>query len=59
MGKGSYLGLSSKKKVTHIELYFSFFIFLHLPFVPYSFFLGLVCYLSYAISFCLFYDICE
>ena len=32
----SYLGLPSEKKGTHIERYVILFIFLPLPFVPYS-----------------------
>ena len=61
MRKGSYLGLTSKKKGTHIELYFKFFIFTFtiftIFFIIYIYIFSF--YLSYEISLCLFYDICE
>ena len=62
MGKGSYVGLSSKKKRIHIGLYLIFFICFFISILNFYlilFCLCLVFYLNYAISFCLFYDICE
>ena len=59
MGKGSFLGFISKKKGTHIELYLIFYIFYIYELYLSLFILCLVFYLNYAISFCLFYDICE
>ena len=60
MRKGSYLGLTSKKKGTHIELYLNFFIFTFTICTLFFFLIYIFSFLlSYAISFCLFYDIFE